>query len=117
MNIRNLTPHPITINGETYLPEGIIPRTSEVREEPITLTGGLELNRIYVGAVQGLPEPSNCFLVVSREVAIAAHRPDVVAVCDYIRDDEGRIIGAKSIAWFPPPDISAEALLVDDNKN
>jgi len=117
MKIKNLTPHPITVNGITYPPEGIIPRVAEVREEPIVLSGGLEFNRIYLGEIQGLPEPSDCFLVVSREVAQRVHRPDVVAVCDYIRDSEGRIIGARSIAWFPPPFISAEALLIDDNRN
>lgn len=112
----NMTPHPITINGITYQPEGDVPRLAEIREAPIQLDG-LVLNRIFVGIVVGLPKPSDCFLVVSREVARATHRPDVVSVCDYIRDEQGRIIGASSIAWFPPDDISAEALLVDDNKN
>lgn len=62
MKIKNLTPHPITINGVNYPPEGIVPRVAEIREEPIIISGGLELNRIYVGEVVGLPEPSDCFL-------------------------------------------------------
>ena len=107
VEIRNLTPHPVAINGITYQPEGIIPRITEVRESSVQLEG-ITLERIFVGQIDNLPKPDGCFLVVSREVAIKAHRPDVVCPCDYIRDNEGRIIGAKSIAWFPQPDISSD---------
>ena len=116
IKIKNLTPHPVTINGITYSPEGIIPRISEIREEPIRMTG-LTLERIFVGDIQGLPDPDGSFLIVSREVAQKAHRPDVVCPCDYIRDADGHIIGAKSVAWFPPSDISPDELLKEENVN
>jgi len=101
IKIKNLTPHPIWLAGKTYSPEGIVPRIAEIRKESIQLDG-IVLNRLFVGEIENLPEPSDCFLVVSREVAQKAHRADVVSVCDYIRDEQGRIIGAESIAWFPP---------------
>ena len=117
MKIRNLTPHPITVNGCEYLPEGICPRIGEVREAPIQLTD-IRIERIFTGGIIGLPAPDGgSLLLVSREVAKEAHRPDVVCPCDYIRDDKGRIVGAGAVAWFPPPEISMEVMLSDDHAN
>jgi hypothetical protein len=107
MKIKNLTPHPVTINGVTYQPEGLPARIAEIKEEPIQLKE-VRIERIFDGKIQNLPEPSECFYIVSRPIALAAHRPDVVCPYDYIRDGEGNITGAKSLAWFPPPELLEE---------
>jgi hypothetical protein len=112
VNLVNLTPHPINLGDRVIQPSGIVARTTEVKEDPILVSGGIVLQRIFPGKIEGLPEnpePST-FYIVSREVAQAAHLPHVVSPYDYVRDDQGRIIGCKSLAWFPPQECKVQDL-------
>ncbi|MBY6277852.1 MAG: hypothetical protein CWE10_16985 [Symbiobacterium thermophilum] len=107
MRLVNLTPHPVTlIVGDQTLtipPEPTPARCSETR----TVVGSVEVDglevpvtRVGFGQVQGLPAPREGVLyVVSRMVAEACRdRADLVIPDDLVRDAEGRIIGARSLA-------------------
>jgi hypothetical protein len=108
MRLINLTPHPVNLLlGErvvTVPPEGVVAR---VREEILPDTGivtddGVEIPvvRKVLREVTGLPEPSDgVAFVVSLAVAQAAReREDLLVTDDFIRDEEGRIIGARRLS-------------------
>ena len=118
VRLRNLTPHPVTIvipGGRSMTiptdPEGparCIPTTEVVgKVMVITPDGGdvefVPVRRTVMGAVTGLPDPEpGVLLLVSRVVAEAARdRKDLVIVDDTVRDDQGRIIGARALAVIP----------------
>lgn len=106
MRIVNLTPHAVTIAGVTIVPDGRIPR---LREETRTV-GHVEVDghtlpvtETTLGALEGLPEPADGVVyVVSRLVAEAApHRHDLYFPGRLVRDSEGRVVGAESLAQLP----------------
>jgi len=99
--IYNLTPHPITVNGVTFPPSGKVARVTE--------EGGVELafppftiKRIRTGKVVDLPpRKGGIWYIVSRPVALAAiGREDLLVPDDFVRDEEGKIIGARRFAIF-----------------
>lgn len=107
MRLVNLTPHPVTLlvgdRTLTIPPEPTPARCSETR----TVVGAVEVDGLEVpvtvvgfGQVQGLPDPQEGVLyVVSRIVAEACRdRADLVIPDNLVRDAEGRIIGARSLA-------------------
>lgn len=115
MRILNLTPHPITLIGAgseaiTTPPSGRVARAQEVRE----VVGAVELDglgqlpvlSVSYGEPEGLPEviEADTVYIVSALAAqaIRAHRPDVadhfMVVSDPVRDEEGRIAGARALA-------------------
>ena len=105
VKIINLTPHPITFPeaGVTVAPSGTVAR---VKEEIIS-TSSLNNSSILVatvatGKVIDLPDPQpGVIYIVSRPVALAViGRPDVFVPDDFIRDENGRIIGARRLARF-----------------
>lgn len=107
MRLVNLTPHPVTllVGDRTLMipPEPTPARCSETRSVVGTVeVDGLEVpvTRVGFGQVQGLPAPREGVLyVVSRMVAEACRdRADLVIPDDLVRDAEGRIIGARSLA-------------------
>jgi len=117
MEIVNLTPHPIRIivsstediEGNSkhllLLPSGIVARCTET----VQPCGELVVDQEFIvpivrksfGAVQGLPEPrNNTYYITSALVAQAAWalgRADVFAPGDLIRDENGTVIGCKSL--------------------
>lgn len=104
MNIINLTPHAITIIAEDgtkteFAPSGVIARVAQIREQVGTLNG-FPLYRNSFGEVVGLPEAkADTVYIVSALVAQAAKdRDDLVIVDNTIRDENGRIIGARGFA-------------------
>lgn len=106
MRVINMTPHPITVAGLTIAPDGRVPR---LREETRTV-GHVEVDghtlpvtETTFGALDGLPEPADGVVyVVSRMVAEAApHRHDLFFPGQLLRDSEGRVIGAASLARLP----------------
>jgi len=117
-NIRNLTPHAITLHGEggsiTIAPSGVVARLAVTREErPALMVGGvvLPVHRPSLGAitthypsggvVDGLPpEEAGVVFVVSALVADAAKRPDVMAPGELVRDASGVITGARGLSAF-----------------
>lgn len=95
MKYINLTPHAINLIGVGELPSSGLARVKD------TLTGdGILKVRTY-GAIEGLPEEKDdTIYIVSSMVmsqAVKQGRTDVYAPSDFVRDDEGKIIGCKSL--------------------
>jgi len=87
----------------TIPPSGQVARcaTSRVQVDTVTVDGiTVPVNQTRFGEVSGLPDPQpDTIFVVSAVVAQAVpHRPDVFIVDDAIRDEQGRIIGARALA-------------------
>jgi hypothetical protein len=113
MRLVNLTPHAVTLiapSGEQVVvqPSGVVARVAE-RMEPL---GEIMVEGIPVpvvkrafGEVENLPEPEPGVLyVVSALVAEAAWRmgrADVVGLADFVRDEQGRIVGARALVAAP----------------
>lgn len=109
MILKNLTTHPIVLIGEdgtevTILPSGTVARCAETTEEAgVVDVGQLPIRRVRntFGAVSGLPDPApHTLYLVSSLVGEAAHRADVVAPADLVRDESGRVVGARALAVF-----------------
>ena len=104
MTIVNCTPHPINImdsEGKEILtlePSGICPRCS-VERKKVGDINGIPINKSAFGDVYDLPSPQpDTIYIVSRVVAEAARREDLYIVDDAVRDENGRIIGCRSLA-------------------
>jgi len=95
-NFKNLTPHPIVLDGETYPSEGSL----RVSTETQTVGGTpIPLSISKFGQVENLPEEKRGTLyIVSRLVAEATKRKDFLIVNETIRDKSGKIIGCKSLS-------------------
>jgi len=107
MKIVNLTPHTLNLFvGDKELqipPSGIIARCEVTRQQVGIITvDGIEIpvNRTVFGKVENLPEPQEGVVyVVSALVAQAVpDREDVFIPDDTMRDEQGRIIGARALA-------------------
>ncbi len=111
MNIVNLTPHALNIMPSgptgpvvTIPPSGQVARceVNRVQIYTVTVDGiSVPVNKTQFGTVSGLPDPQpDTIYVVSALVAQAVpNRPDVFMVDDAVRDDQGRIIGARALAY------------------
>jgi hypothetical protein len=109
----NLTPHPIVLytkdGRKITLPSEGVARVREVKEDAgeLELEGGtVPLCRKFLsGEVEGLPEPKEGVIYIvsllAAQRAWELGRTDVVAPSDYIRDEEGRIIGISSLQVKP----------------
>jgi len=110
LQIVNLTPHTITLMPAgptgpvvTIPPSGRVARcaTYRVQAGTVTVDGiSVPVNQTRFGKVENLPEPQpDTIYVVSAIVAQAVpEREDVFVVDDTVRDDQGRIIGARALA-------------------
>lgn len=110
MRIVNLTPHDLNLMPEgpdgpvvTIPPSGQVARCTvdRVQVDTVTVDGiVIPVNRTQFGAVTGLPDPQpDTIFIVSAVVAQAVpDRPDVFIVDDAVRDEQGRIIGARALA-------------------
>lgn len=110
LNIVNLTPHALNLMPEgpdgptvTIPPSGQVARCEvrRVQVDTVTVDGTtIPVNRTIFGEVTGLPDMQpNTIFVVSLLVAQAVpYRPDVFIVDDTVRDEQGRIIGARALA-------------------
>ncbi len=107
MRIRNLTPHRLNLispDGESdFDPDGLCPRVamSFVQSGTIDIDGvAIPTGRTEPGEIVDLPdEEEGTLLVVSRVVAAAApDRADLVFPDDLVRDDAGRVIGARRLS-------------------
>jgi len=99
--IYNLTPHPVTVNHITFPPSGKVARV----EERVALEADFApfiLRHIKTGKVVDLPpKKEGVWYIVSRPVALAAiGREDLLVPDEFIRDEEGKIIGARYFATF-----------------
>ena len=101
--IKNFTPHPINIILETetitITPEPTPARVSQIRKQVSTLNG-IPVNKNAYGKVENLPAPKeNVVYIVSMMVAGALpNRKDLFIPDDIVRDEKGRIIGARGLA-------------------
>lgn len=107
MDLVNLTPHEINIitpEGEIKIqPSGVVARVSVTRETvgEITVDGKtIPIYKNKFGQVENLPDPApETIYIVSSIVAQAVpDRTDVMVPDDPVRDEAGRIIGAKGLA-------------------
>jgi len=113
MRLVNLTPHPITLispDGEqvTVPPSGTVARVAERMEslgEVVVEGVVVPVVKRSFGELEGLPEPEPGVLyVVSALVAEAAWRvgrSDVVGLADFVRDEQGRVVGARALVAAP----------------
>ncbi|KNZ70326.1 hypothetical protein Tfer_0886 [Thermincola ferriacetica] len=107
--IINLTPHPVTLVREdgaaVEIPSAAekLPRCSETSEQIGEIFIGdlrIPVIRKSLGRVENLPDPEEgTFYIVSLAVAQAArHRRDLLVPNDTVRDEQGKIIGCRSLA-------------------
>lgn len=104
MKIENLTPHKITFvkeNGDVILevePSGTVARvtTQTVQTGKIA---GIPITETVFGEVENLPEPSNgtVYVVSLRVAQTVPYRSDVFIPNESVRNDDGVIIGCKSL--------------------
>ena len=99
----NLTPHDITFiseNGENRIipPSGELARVA-AKTVTVGYIDGIPVTTTEFGAVEGLPEPAaNTIYIVSSLVAQRVpERIDVYVPSESVRDENGRIIGCKSL--------------------
>jgi len=107
MEIINKTPHPINIVDN----EGKIIRTIEKDKVPIRLASktvqvgkinNIPISETKFGEPTGLPESvKGVFYIVSQLVMNALpHRTDFLIPAEVARDNEGNIIGCRSLGKF-----------------
>jgi len=107
-NIKNLTPHPLTIVGEggtLQVPtSGQIARLAVTRTalDPVLIDGvTLPVSRPSLGEITGLPPAEEgVILIVSALVAEAANRADIFSPGELLRSQEGAVIGAKGLCSY-----------------
>lgn len=124
----NLTPHPLHLHGTrdghpevlVVAPSGRVARCSETADPDghVALGGGAHAPSLDVpvvavglGAVVDLPDPApGTVYVVSRLVVDAEPgRADLVAPYDLVRDDQGRVVGARALACARTPQTATPA--------
>lgn len=104
MELVNLTPHDINLFDEAGNPvlvraSGTLARC-KVTTEKVGSVNGVKVNVSHFGEIEGLPEPeAGKVYIVSAMILTALNgtRPDVLGVSEYIRDGEGKIVGAKAL--------------------
>lgn len=97
IRIVNLTPHAITLCGQTYESEGCARVYST--KQVVGHIDGIPVNMVQYGEIYGLPEPvEGTIYIVSAIVAQRANRDDCYIVDETVRDEHGRIIGCNALA-------------------
>jgi len=103
--IKNLTPHAVTLmtdtgNIVTIQPSGIVARVAVKRETVGSLPAiGVPITRAVFGDPVGVPEPQEgVYLIVSAMVRNALpDRTDLLSPGDLVRDDSGRVIACSNL--------------------
>jgi len=110
MKIVNLTPHPLNLMPEgpegpvvTIPPSGQVARCTvdRVQVDTVTVDGiSVPVNQTRFGKVENLPEPQEgtIFIVSALTAQAVPEREDVFITDDAVRDEQGRIIGARALA-------------------
>lgn len=109
-NFVNLTPHPITFVDYDDNPVLTVPASGTIARVAATTMGAgtltvegnvIPVHDVVYGEVTGLPdydESSDAAYIVSGMVAAAiSNRPDVYVPDDFVRDPDGKIIGARGV--------------------
>lgn len=105
MTLHNLTPHPITLirpDGESVtLQASGSPARCAQTANVVGDVAGFPVQRLTFGAVDNLPPSVDGTVYIASllvvQAARAAGRTDVFAVADTVRDDAGRIVGARAL--------------------
>jgi len=104
VNLINLTPHQLNIKTQkgsivNIEPSGTIARVAQ-SEERFGEVKDIEVTKLLFGEVEELPEADfGTYYIVSRIVASAAsHRSDLLTPGQLIRDDDGKVIGARGLS-------------------
>lgn len=103
-NLKNFTPHPVTI----VTAEGTILKTIQseglIRLKAETISAGYEIDGVKItttqfGEAEGLPEfEDGVFYIVSQLVKNALYsRKDLLVPAEVMRDEKGNIVGCKSL--------------------
>ena len=119
MKIINLTPHDVVLFMVEEIPEGtvqmtvVFPKSGNIARvtEISTPVEGVEYNGTIIplvttvwGNIENLPEPEDdTKYIVSSIVASAAilvGRDDILVPVDFVRDEEGVILGCKALRSF-----------------
>jgi len=113
MKLVNLTPHAITlfVDGGTITipPSGQVLRaeeTSTIQFHLPLLEGEVPVKRVEYGVPNFVPEqmPDTYYIVSALAAqALRRHQPernDFLIVADAVRDDQGRIVGARALARY-----------------
>lgn len=101
--IVNLTPHPINLfdsDGNQVVIQSSGLARCAVTTEQVGSVNGIKVNVSHFGEVQGLPAPqADTVYVVSAMVLAALHgsREDVLGLSEYVRDEQGRTVGARAL--------------------
>ena len=104
IEVINCTPHDINIISDkgkniTIKASGVVARVSTTIS-PRGMIGDIALSESKFGEVENLPEPKKYTrYIVSRMVREACpHRHDLLVPGECVRDEEGRIIGCKTLS-------------------
>ena len=103
--IINLTPHDVNLIGKDDKEIATFPSRGVVRcstnRRMVGMLNGISINKTLFGEVTGLPdEKEGTYYIVSALVANACpNRHDLLLTDDAVRDDQGRIIGCKALAF------------------
>ena len=107
IKVVNCTPHDVNLITEkgniTFPRSGIIPRLTEQQVKINSInSNGIEIDIMKKSFLEpeGLPEPQeNTIFIVSALVAGAIkNRDDLLIPNDTVRDEQGRIVGCRSLA-------------------
>lgn len=102
MKLKNYTPHLIRVfkqdgSYKEYQSEGIARVEEEV--EDLNIKQGIQFCKVDMGKVTGLPPTpeKNTLYIVSSIVQMASDRKDLVTPTDYIRNQQGIIVGCRKL--------------------
>jgi len=124
LRLVNCTPHTVVLLTEELSedtwemmtvpyavpPSGTVARVEMTRTQEFLLAiaeeAAIPVNVTATGSVTGLPEQRpGRYIIVSRQVAEALPgRGDLLIVDDTVRDEDGRIIGARALASLATPE-------------
>lgn len=104
VEVINKTPHPVTlVNGDkkvTIQPDSI-PARCESESVSVDYGIGIPCFKTEFGEVNGLPEEKEGIIYIVSSItaqALKGKRNDCFIVAETVRDDQGRIVGAKCLA-------------------
>lgn len=101
--IKNFTPHPITICNNAGEVIRVIQPEGLVRLKAVTVPAGeidgVPVTKTEFGTPEGMPEfKEGVFIVVSQLVKTALpSRSDLLVPAEVVRDEKGNIVGCKSL--------------------
>lgn len=98
----NLTPHAINLvldsGDQIRIPSSGTCRCDRI-SKIVRKIGSIPVERVFMGEPIGLPDPvPNTYYIVSLQVAMSAHRSDVLTVTSTVKNEYGRVVGARALS-------------------